>query len=749
MEDFMSKFPVIKAVFNRDYSVPFYLFIIGFISILGQVVILRELNVAFYGVELIYILAMGIWLFWTAVGAVIGRKKGNPSLFGIRSLFLWFGILLLPEMAFIRGIRLLLMGIPGGYLSFGQQLTALTLILLPIGLLLGLIFQRAAALYVEKEKNLAAAYAIESAGGLVGGLSSTLLLHFGVQNLTIAVLCGILTVSLIFLFQPPEQQGQASRDENETANEKFVEILTLLMLLFAFWLSPKIDYGMTRWNHFSLLGAKDSPYGRITVEGRAGQFVIFENDSMIFESESTAAEEFVHLAAIQHQQLNQVLICGGGVEGIITEILKHSPRKVDNVEINRVFPEMAKKHLPEKYAKSFESEGVSVYYTDPRKFLKNSLLYDLIFVGASAPDSGQSNRFYTLEFFRQCSQKLKPEGILAFRLRSSENLWTKFVTYRNASIYLALTSVFSNVLVLPGLTNIILASDAPLSRDPAQLIETFEKRKIETKLVTPAYIKYLLTNDRFLKTEQQLCSAKAVPNTDIQPICYQYAAMIWLSKFIPEIINRDLPSFGDSVYNIIISICAVLSVVLFFFARRRLRLKRILLVFTAAFIGMMTETMLMLHYQAKHGVLFQNIGILLMTFMGGLAAGSLVIPKAAKALMSRCGDIRLRLGISLLTGFGAFNFILIALFNSDASSGIFFISCLLFVSGFLVSGVFALASISGVEDQKLVISPLYAADLLGGCAASLLGSLFFIPFFGMETTAFIMAMLSLGALFFV
>ena len=51
---------------------------IGIISILGQVVLLRELNVAFFGVELVYLLALGIWLFWTAAGAVIGRRRHFP-----------------------------------------------------------------------------------------------------------------------------------------------------------------------------------------------------------------------------------------------------------------------------------------------------------------------------------------------------------------------------------------------------------------------------------------------------------------------------------------------------------------------------------------------------------------------------------------------------------------------------------------------------------------------------------------------
>jgi hypothetical protein len=51
------------------------LFIIGLISILGQVVLLRELNVASFGVELVYILALGFWLAATALGALFCRSS--------------------------------------------------------------------------------------------------------------------------------------------------------------------------------------------------------------------------------------------------------------------------------------------------------------------------------------------------------------------------------------------------------------------------------------------------------------------------------------------------------------------------------------------------------------------------------------------------------------------------------------------------------------------------------------------------
>ena len=90
-----------------------YLLAIGLISILGQVVLLRELNVSFYGIELIYLLALGIWLFWTAVGAVVGRRNRFPSIKHIAALFIIFGIAIPLDIVFIRSSRLIFGGIPG------------------------------------------------------------------------------------------------------------------------------------------------------------------------------------------------------------------------------------------------------------------------------------------------------------------------------------------------------------------------------------------------------------------------------------------------------------------------------------------------------------------------------------------------------------------------------------------------------------------------------------------------------------
>jgi hypothetical protein len=49
-------------------------------------------------------------------------------------------------------------------------------------------------------------------------------------------------------------------------------------------------------------------------------------------------------------------------------------------------------------------------------------------------------------------------------------------------------------------------------------------------------------------------------------------------------------------------------------------------------------------------------------------------------------------------------------------------------------GLFAYAGLRGVWEQKNVIGPLCAADLIGGCLGAILGSLALIPIFGLSGT---------------
>jgi len=710
-----------------------YLLAIGLISILGQVVLLRELNVSSYGIELIYIIAMGIWLFWTAAGAVIGRRSSSPSLKHIATLFVVFGIIIPLDILFIRSSRLIFGGIPGAYLTFYQQLIVVAVSVFPAGLLSGLLFQWTAKSYVTTGKTLAFAYALESAGGLLGGLFSSLFIMWGVRNFSIAFVCALVSITTPLM---------VLRGEFKVSHLRLLVIVLACFFLALFWKTSSLDRWMTMRNHPNLLESSDSPYGRITVTRLYNQVSVFENDALSFDTEGIEAEYFCHLAALQHPNPQDVLILGGGNEGVVREIEKYKPKRIDYVELNPVMLNMVTQYLPEDIRKSLWEQNVHIIFADPRQYLKKSVKYDLILVGMPEPASGQANRFYTREFFRQCSEKLKPGGILGFRLKTAENLWTMPLIRRSASIYSALRDVFPEVLFLPGATSVVTASGAPLPRTPEIMSRRLHDLKITTRLISQDYIHYLFTNDRFFEIRNLLSGQKAMPNTDIRPVCYQYAFIIWLSKFFPGVALVDLSSIINKVFSnrVILLLWIGLSVI-FLLSRFLPALRRSMLVASAGLMGMVMETILILYYQMKHGVLYQDIGLLLMSFMAGLAAGAAIVNKRMiRRVINR--TLSRWYGVGLLIGFCflcAFTGMIVAMSLSVGLAGI---SCLLATTGFLVAAIFTYASLYEIEDQKKVISPLYSADLIGGCFGSLLASLILVPLAGMDVTTWGMLLLA-------
>jgi spermidine synthase len=722
----------------------FYLLSVGFVSILAQVVLLRELNVAFFGVELIYIIAIAVWLLSTGVGALM-RGRSPVSHARVSRLFIWFSFLLLAEVVAARSMRWIAGAIPGTFLPFGVQIAALAAAIVPVGMLLGTLFRRAAALYISgaPDRTLARAYAIESAGGLLGGFLSTLSLAAGLQNFVVAVACGgAALVTVLFA-------GRHDRGKGRTRAEALAGLALLLAVGAA---SPRIDQALTRLSHPSLVASRDSPYGRVTVTSRGGQFVVYENDAIAYETESVSAEEIVHIAAANLKDIDRVLVLGGGLEGTAAEIAKYAPRRVDVVELNPVIVSLSERHLPAGYRAALGLNGVSLHIEDPRRFAARTPdVYDLILIGAADPASGQTNRFFTREFFAECARVLSPGGVVALRLMSSENVWTPLLSYRNASIVKALEEVFEDAVVLPGTTNVIIASNRTLSRDTALLGGRLRDGGVETRLVTPAYIEYLYTNDRFGEIDRRLSETPVASNTDTRPVCYRYSGLIWLSKFFPSLIAADVgsPDLASGLgASVVVSLAALAGAVVAFF-RRAVRFRRAALAALAGFVGMALETVMILHYQVESGVLYQNLGILLMALMAGLAAGAATVPWLARARRHNSSSLNRICGLALAGGFSLLSILSVGFLRADAATGLWTVSFLLLLCGFLVAGVFAYASLIGASstsDQSAMIGPLYASDLLGGCAGSIVCCIFLIPFAGMEQTAGVAFLVSLIAL---
>jgi spermidine synthase len=726
-------FPGTERYFKVFVSSTTRLFLIGFISILGQVILLRELSVAFYGVELIYTLAIGVWLIFNGLGTMIGRRRKDPPSTRIHFLFLLLSVAIPTGIAFIRSIRITFYGTPGAYLPLFIQIAAMAAALLPFGLLLGLLFRWTARIYIREGKSLATAYALESLGGIAGGLCSTLFLKFGLQNFVIGLLCALAAVIPAI----PGAKGKGARLLRPAG------AATAALWILCLWNASYLDNFMTSWTHPNLVITRDSPYSRITVSRLEHQVAVFENDTLMFDSEGIRAEEFVHLSILQHPNPERVLVLGGGIEGILAEIQPYGPQAVDYVELNPVLLEITRTQLPKKVRDSLEAANVRVITQDPRNYLTKASSYDLILVGMPEPYSGEANRFYTLEFFQQCAERLNPRGILAFRLPGSENYMSPQRTLRMASVFRAAKSAFPEVMVLPGNNTIFLCSAAPLTSDPDELAMWMRSRNIKSRIVTPAYIRYVFTNNRFLETADALKSTEAPVNTDIRPICFQYTLMIWLSKFMPSMIHWDFPILEVSDSLALFSSCSVILLIpALLFMRAGWKIRRTVITGIAGFVGMVLETVLLLRFQIKNGVLFQDVGILLTSFMIGLVLGAAVAGKARHPL-SRWMGTGIFMGFSLLGGFVG----LAIRFDHSASLPATFI--LLLLSGFLVAGAFVYAGLKEPGDQQNSVAPLFSADLVGGGIGSILASLVMVPIAGLSLSVFLLIPLSMLSLLLV
>jgi predicted membrane-bound spermidine synthase len=515
-----------------------FLLLTGLLALLGQVVLLRELNVAFFGVELIYILAIGVWMCGTALGALAGPGAGLRHGVALRWLTLFCGAALPLDVAFIRASARC-SGASQGIPVFPVQLAGLLLAVIPAAFLLGLLFQWAARAHVQTGRTLAEAYGIESVGGLAGGLAATLLLRWGVQNFALAAGCAV--VAAVGAIARDDERAPATSVALRSAGA-----MLLCAAVMALWRSGPADRAMTRWNHPALAVTRDTPYARVTVARAEGQLSVYENDALALETQGTAAEEFAHLAAISIR-IRGGSCCSAAASRAWPSRFSSTGPRVDDVELDRVMFEAVVPFLPGRIRESLQAPALRLTFADPRRFLQTSSRYDLILVAMGEPNSGQANRFYTREFYEACAARLTATGVLAYRLQSAENIWPPLLAGRMSSLLRAPALVFRDVVVLPGTTNIVLVSRSTLLRDPGALGARLVERGIRTRLVSPRFIAYLYTNDRRAEIERTLARGGALVNTDLRPICYQCAAVLWLSKFFPVLSTWDLAAIAGAV----------------------------------------------------------------------------------------------------------------------------------------------------------------------------------------------------------
>jgi spermidine synthase len=697
----------------------------GALSMIAQVVVLRELVAALYGVELLYVLALGSWLVGTALGSAAGRRLPETAVIGMAGCVA-LGVLVPAEVALIRTAGPSAGSVPGAFLPFPLQLAWIAAATIPPAAICGLLFPPLAGLAGGRGLSVGRSYAAESAGSAAAGAAVTVAMGFGASTFQVAILAPALGLAAALL-----AAGRWPRRRRFAAACAVVLAATLAAAQAKPW-----DLTLLRGMYPALVDAVDTPYARVAISRAGSQVAVFENGAFAFDTEGTSAEAFADLAAVQVAQPRRALVIGGGGEGVPRELARHGIPVIHDLEIDERALDLVRAHTGAAGARPPAGVRVTVVFEEPRRFLDRADSYDLILVAAGEPTSGASSRFYTREFFEQCARRLAPQGVVAVRLAAAENVWPMPLARRTASIVAALRQEFSSLELVAGATLYLFASDSPLAVDPDVLAGRLGERGVHPRLITPPYLRYLYTNDRREEVAQLLRSTVVGgPNRDVAPVCYQYAAMMWLSKFYPDLAAASGRTGRVPGWAWWFALAAAIATVLAWVRGSRNRRMAACLA-SVGFIGMVLETLLLLRYQIRNGVVYQQVGWLLTCFMAGMTTGGYIAGGPGRGI-APVSSVRALTGP--VATFGAALAAWIAIAWIPATAGLAGTSALLIAAGAAVGVTFAAAAALWQDRPGSAASALYSADVAGGAAGAVAATLLLVPTAGLDWTAFIMA----------
>jgi spermidine synthase len=757
----------------------FALAMIGFTATAGQIVLVREFIVIFYGNELCLGVILANWLLWGAVGSLLlgrfaDKLKRKIGTLAICEILL---AILLPALIFvIRSARVLLKAQPGELIGFIPMVAFSFVILAPMCIILGFLFALGARIFPSAKgaKQIGYTYILEGVGASVGGLLTSLLLIRYLNSFQIAMIIGALDIAAsaslrIFL------------GKGKLVKIFFRGLIILLLIVNVYLILPEntafipieslnklksdsLDSESLKiqWGMLGLKESKNSIYSNLTVVGTEDTYTFFSNGlSMFSVPDPASAEQTSHFAMLEHPDPQKVLLISGGVSGSLGEILKHPTKKVDYVELDPAIIELAKNWLDNKDLAPLNDPRVTIENIDGRRFVKQSKeKYSVVILDLPEPFTAQLNRFYTQEFFQEIYNVLDDKGIFSIGVLSSANyLSDEHQAFLNC-VYQTLDSVFTDIITIPADDQILFLScksKGILSYSQELLTERLRQRKIQALYVSEYQMPIYLEPWRIQSFSDRIRETKNIKiNKDLQPVSYYYDMLLWSAQF-------STVSKLQAKYNEVFKFTSrlnlwwfllpffLIGLLLFLLGnwKKGVRHRYILLaVLVTGFAEIAFEVIVSLGFQIIYGYMYYKLGLILTAFMIGLIGGGIVITKIMDRLKNELltfvytqvaiciYPLLLLLAFYIFKGGFAYSF----------GANVVF-PLLPVVAGFMGGFQFPLATRIYLKyNPKVgrVAGLTYGVDLAGACIGAFLVSAFLVPIIGIQNTCF--AIIILGVI---
>jgi spermidine synthase len=762
-------------------------FCLGVFATLAQVVLMREILVAFFGNELTIGIILASWLVGISLGAFVARFLMKPISGMIQKQWLLACLLVVAAIAFpaqvyFARIARILLHVPAGeYAPFTAIVISSFLVCLPSSFTIGLFFPFACAVASDGTdgQTVSPVYTLESLGSMVGGILLTYLLLPFLTPYRIVLVGGTALLAGAAVLIP----GRASR-----AVLLFTAIGTIaLTALYPPWLSSLENRSIVaRWRAFGMLSSaahtggspsvnlvqsQDTIYQNLAITESEGQFVLYGNGQvMSVFPDPIGYEHSIHFVMAQNPDARKVLLLGGNPVGDIPELLKYKIKRLVYVELDPGVGRIIRRVMPERFNKVLADPRVKYVSQDAPRFVRNCKeTFDVILINAPEPATVGANRFYTREFYINIRRILSNYGFVYTAVTSSERLQSEAMNL-GASVYQTLTSVFPVVLVTAEARNRFFACRHRdvLTFDRDTLAGQSRSAGLTNEFFKSEYFSWVdaIDKDKLLDTKERFSNAKVPPNTSIRPVTCFYNLILWnrysgskMSPLLDSISSWDKMIRWFVVFAACCLIIGALIKLASLVSKRgtRGRFSRVMVgivLGTTGLCGMAFEILLIFVFQSMYGYVYTRIGLIVAVFMAGLVLGapsgkSMIKGGRYSSWLAMAGIeiifLALALALPFITGFLS----LPGMDELSARVSEFLIYAAVGIVGWAVGAEFTVANKLFCDAGGEMAGSAAATDAwdhIGAALGALLMGVILIPVFGIATSCMILAALKAASL---
>jgi len=275
---------------------------------------------------------------------------------------------------------------------------------------------------INLKENISYIYTADFIGAFIGALVWVyiLLKYFSILQIGFIIGSINLIVALItfFIFSKEEEI-------NKTVGAFIltVSILILFLNILGFSYSKKLEAYFQRALFLDpVIYHKKTPYQDITItkNPKNNEIRLYLNGNLQFSSkdERLYHELLVHPAIALMDNVQKVLVLGGGDGLAVRELLKYPNIKITLIELDK---EMIKTAMDEPLRNlnedAFFSDRVKIIYGDAFTTIDNlkKYSYDLIIIDLPDPSNINLAKLYSYEFYKKIYSLLKENGLVAIQ----------------------------------------------------------------------------------------------------------------------------------------------------------------------------------------------------------------------------------------------------------------------------------------------------------------------------------------------